>query len=129
MSLSERLEPGTRLLLLLNADNASLTEAVALWPVSEGDWILMAPDGELAICDVNHVAFAAAFTDAYPEYDDSKSVTQFRVPLTDAELKDFMKTAQRQAAESRRGRPTPVFPTRAGAYGDADGRIHGKGKG
>ena len=37
MSLSERLEPGTRLLLLLNVDDASLTEAVALWPVSEGD--------------------------------------------------------------------------------------------
>ena len=87
MSLSGRLEPGTRLLLLFNADDASLTEGLALWPVSEGDWVLMAPDGDLLLCDVDHVAFAEAFTGVYPLYDDSKPVTQFRVPLTDAELK------------------------------------------
>ena len=73
MSLSRRLEPGTRLLLLLNQDDESITEAVAMWPVSEGDWILLAPGGELAICDVDHVAFAESFTVDYPLYDDAKA--------------------------------------------------------
>ena len=93
-------------------DDENVVEMMAMWPVSGGDWIMMAPSGELAVVDMDALAFGEIFSGDYPEYDESKGLEQFQVPLEDEEVRAHVAVAQRQAAAARGGRPTPDFPTR-----------------
>ena len=57
---------------LANDDN--ITEMMAKWPVSGGDWIMLLPTGETVLVDVDAVVFGEMFTSEYPAYDDSKGL-------------------------------------------------------
>ena len=66
MSLSSRLEPGARVLIQGLADDDNITEMMALWPVSGGDWIMLLPTGETVLVNVDAVAYGEIFTSEYP---------------------------------------------------------------
>ena len=90
----------------------NITEMMAMWPVSGGDWIMLLPTGETVLVNVDAVAYGEIFTSEYPAYDDSKGLEQFQTPLEDAEIRAHVTIARRQAAAARGGRATPEFPSR-----------------
>ena len=94
------------------ATDENVTEMVAMWPVSGGDWIIMQPSGETVLVNVDAGEFGEISNAEHPAYDETKGLEQFQAPLEDAEMRAHVTTSQRQAAAARRGRPTPLYPAR-----------------
>ena len=57
MSLSSRLEPGARALVQGLASDENIVEMVVMWPVSWGDWIMLLPEGEMVLVNMDAVFF------------------------------------------------------------------------
>ena len=61
------------------ASDENVTEMVAMWPVSGGDWIMMQPSGETVLVNVDAVEFGKIFTSECPAYDEAKGLSSFRL--------------------------------------------------
>ena len=94
------------------ANDDNITEMMAMWPVSGGDWVMLLPTAETVLVDVDAVFFGEMFASECPAYDDSKGLEQFQTPLEDAEIRAHVTIAQRQVAAARGGRETPDYPSR-----------------
>ena len=104
MSLSDQLGPGDRLLLVRRFGLLiiSITEVVALWPVSDGDWVLLGPRGDLFIHNADRLSHSAMPA--------RNPVMRFTSPLSVEDLVWLIKTAQRHAIFVRGARAPPDLP-------------------